>query len=118
MLRPHLPLLLFLFLLGCQCEQQKSSATLTSANKNQASAKRGRTIYITQCATCHHSDPKKAGPLGPEVFASSRELLAERILHAKYPVGYQPKRSSHAMAALPHLKNEIESLYLFLNTSE
>lgn len=80
-----------------------------------ASAERGRIIYQTQCIACHNSNPKKPGSLGPDVFGSSKDLLEARILKGEYPTGYAPKRNSHVMAALPHLKGELESLYLFLN---
>lgn len=81
-----------------------------------ASVDRGRVVYATQCAICHNADPKKAGPIGPEVFGASKELLVKRILEGKYPEGYRPKRETHTMVALPHLKHEIDSLHLFLNS--
>ncbi len=79
---------------------------------------RGKIIYQTQCTACHHSDPKKPGVLGPDVFGSSSELLKARILYGTYPPGYKPKRSTHTMSALAHLKDEIESLTLFLNSTD
>jgi len=77
---------------------------------------KGRQVYQTTCIACHNSDPRKAGPLGPEVDKSSRELLEARIMTATYPPGYKPKRDSKSMAALPHLKNDIEALHAFLNS--
>jgi mono/diheme cytochrome c family protein len=79
------------------------------------SADRGRVIYQTQCIACHNADPHKPGSIGPDVYGSSKELLRARILNAAYPPGYKPKRETHAMAKLPHLKNEIDSVYEFLN---
>ncbi len=105
-------------------------STLSACTKNQtetsgnpptaatlSSADRGRTIYQTQCTACHNRDPKKPGSIGPEVFGSSRELLEARIMKAEYPPQYQPKRNTHSMAALPHLKNEIDSLHSYLNSN-
>ena len=80
-----------------------------------ASAARGKTIYQTQCIACHNSNPKKPGTLGPEVFGSSRALIESRVVHATYPPGHTPKRATHMMTPLPHLKNEIDSLHLYLN---
>lgn len=75
---------------------------------------RGRTIYQTQCTACHNSDPRKPGPIGPDVFGSSRELLEARVLRAEYPAGYKPKRQTHQMAAFPYLRGEIDSLAAYL----
>jgi mono/diheme cytochrome c family protein len=79
------------------------------------SIQRGKVIYQTQCTACHHPDPKKPGSIGPDVYGSSKELLEARILKGEYPKGYTPKRASHLMQALPHLKNEIPALYDYLN---
>lgn len=78
-------------------------------------AKRGRAIYSTQCIACHNSDPHLAGALGPEVFGSSKELLEARILRAEYPAGYKPKRETHSMVPLPHLKPELDAIHAYLN---
>ena len=45
---------------------------------------------------------------------SSRELIADRVLYLKYPPGYTPKRTTHAMRALPQLANQIDNLTAFL----
>lgn len=75
---------------------------------------RGRRVYMANCIACHNADPTKAGAIGPEVAHSSLELLTARILEAKYPPSYQPKRASSAMAALPHLKDDIPALEAYL----
>jgi mono/diheme cytochrome c family protein len=114
-----LPLFLLLFLffaisiLGCRPKDDASNQGVPTGTKE-----RGRTIYQTQCIACHHSDPHKSGVLGPEVFGSSRELIEVRVLKAEYPSGYQPKRQTRTMVPLPHLKSEIESLTLYLNSRE
>ncbi len=76
---------------------------------------RGKVIYQTQCIACHNTDSHKPGALGPEVYGSSLELLEARIMRAEYPAGYSPKRATHTMVALPHLKNEIAGLHAYLN---
>ncbi len=76
---------------------------------------KGRRAYTANCVSCHNTDPKKDGVLGPAVMGSSLELLNARILEASYPVGYTPKRTTHAMAPLLHVKPEIEALHAFLN---
>ena len=80
------------------------------------SAGRGKIVYQTSCIACHNPDPRKPGTLGPEVFGSSKDLLEARIMRAEYPSGYKPKRTTHTMVALPYLKNDLESIYLFLQS--
>jgi len=57
---------------------------------------------------------ESAGEPGPPIAGSSRELIADRVLYLKYPPGYKPKRSTHAMRAMPQLANQIDNLYAFL----
>ena len=79
---------------------------------------RGRAVYQTQCTACHNTNPHRPGSLGPDVFGSSRELLEARIVRGSYPAGYTPKRETHVMAPLPHLKNELDAIHAYLNAVE
>ncbi len=76
---------------------------------------RGRAVYQANCIACHNSDPKKPGAVGPDVFGSSRALLEARVLSAKYPEGYRPKRTTAMMVALPALRNDLDALFAYLN---
>jgi mono/diheme cytochrome c family protein len=119
--------LVSLSLVFSACEKRSSESLTTPTTASSApsaavktsgpTAERGKTIYQTQCTACHNSDPRKPGALGPEVFGSSKELLEARILKADYPPGYQPKRNTHTMAPLPHLKKEIDSIHAYLNSN-
>jgi len=77
-------------------------------------AERGRQVYLAQCTQCHAVDPSQAGPIGPPVRGSSRELLEARILKGSYPPGYNPKRSTHVMQPQPALAPEILALAAYL----
>lgn len=109
---------------ACQCQEKATSstpsqsATIAPDSPEQIQTKlfeRGRLIYKTNCTACHHADPKKPGSIGPEIFGSSLELIQARVVDGSYPADYKPKRTTHAMVALPHLKNEIPALVAFLN---
>jgi mono/diheme cytochrome c family protein len=78
------------------------------------SAERGRQVFLAQCATCHGPDPAQAGPIGPAVKGSSRELLEAKVLHGTYPPGYTPKRSTKVMVPMPALAGEIGALADYL----
>lgn len=77
--------------------------------------KRGKVVYLTYCISCHHTDPKLDGSLGPAIKGSSLELIKARVLEAKYPEGYKPKRETKLMVALPDLAPDLEALHAYLN---
>ncbi|HYR80369.1 MAG TPA: cytochrome c [Candidatus Dormibacteraeota bacterium] len=83
-------------------------------SKPQTPAEKGRIVYMTNCVVCHNPDPNLPGSQGPPIAGSSRELVADRVLNLKYPPGYTPKRSTHAMRAMPQLANQIDNLTAFL----
>ena len=83
-------------------------------SKPQTPAEKGRIVYMTNCVVCHNPDPNQPGSQGPPIAGSSRELIADRVLYLKYPPGYTPKRTTHAMRALPQLANQIDNLTAFL----
>jgi mono/diheme cytochrome c family protein len=83
-------------------------------SKPQSPAEKGRIVYMTNCVVCHNPNPNLAGSQGPPIAGSSRELIEDRVLYLKYPPGYKPKRSTHAMRAMPFLKNQIDNLTAFL----
>jgi mono/diheme cytochrome c family protein len=75
---------------------------------------RGRIVYMTNCVICHNANPNLAGSQGPPIAGSPRELVYDRVMFLKYPPGYTPKRTTHAMRALPQLANRIDDLTAFL----
>ena len=92
----------FVLLLGACAQEGNNPAT------------RGKQVYLAECTACHNTDPAKAGPVGPAVKGSSRELLEARILRASYPPGYTPKRSSSLMPPQPKVAQKIPDLAAFL----
>ncbi len=107
-------LLILGFLFLSSCDFNKKSQDVTGVAVDPIYEK-GRAVYISNCISCHNVDPSQNGSIGPAVKNSSIELLEARILHAKYPDGYKPKRSSAQMPAFPELKDDIPALFKFLN---
>ena len=97
---------------------KKSESPLTQEETSAKLLSVGRSTYLSSCTACHNPDPRKDGPVGPAVWGSSLELLQKRILEASYPAGYKPKRESHNMIALPHLKPDIPAIHAYLNAPE
>ncbi len=87
-------------------------------SRPQTPAEQGRIVYMTSCVVCHNADPNLPGSQGPPIAGSSRELIEDRVLYLKYPPGYTPKRTTHAMKALPFLKPEIDNLAAFLQQAK
>ena len=85
------------------------------SNKDGATGvQRGRRVYVANCTVCHNTDPALPGSIGPAVAGSPRALIEARVLRAEYPPGYTPKRSTHAMVALPQLAGSIDDLAAYL----
>jgi mono/diheme cytochrome c family protein len=77
-------------------------------------AERGRQAYLAQCVACHNTDPAQAGPVGPPIKGSSRELLEAKVLNGSYPPGYTPKRPTKVMVPIPAAAPELASLAEYL----
>lgn len=93
-----------------------AAPTLTGCSDTTQSgeAARGRQVYLAQCVQCHSPDPAQAGPVGPPLKGSSRELLEAKLLRGTYPPGYRPKRPTAVMPVQPQVAPEIPALAAFL----
>lgn len=85
-----------------------------SESKPLTPAERGRRVYMTNCIVCHNPDPTQPGAQGPPIAGSSRELIEARVVHAAYPPGYTPQRTTHGMPAQPLLAGRVDDLTAFL----
>ncbi len=94
-----------------------SGATTQSAGTAPVAAEAGEGEKVFQeiCAACHGPDPAVDGPVGPSILGSPTELIQAKVLSGAYPPGYQPKRPSKLMPPMPHLRDKVGSLALFLN---
>jgi len=90
------------------------SLAACSKSEPQSPAEIGRQVYLVNCIQCHNPDPAKPGTLGPDIAGSSRELIADRVLHLSYPPGYKPKRATHTMTPMPQLASKIDDLAAYL----
>lgn len=75
---------------------------------------RGRRVYMANCVICHNPDPTQPGSQGPPIAGSSRDLVEARVVHAAYPPGYTPQRTTHGMPAQPLLAARVDDLTAFL----
>jgi len=91
------------------CQNSKSAPV--------SAVERGRVLYTVNCAVCHNANPNLPGSLGPPIAGAPRALVEARVLHAAYPPGYKPKRTSHVMQPLPWLAPNIDQLTAFLDAA-
>lgn len=104
--------------LSFACTKSETSSSTSAASASDPAAaqiEKGRSVYQSVCIACHNTDPRKPGSLGPDVWGSSRELIEARVMRAEYPTGYTPKRSTHAMVALPQYKYALDAIHAYLN---
>jgi mono/diheme cytochrome c family protein len=97
--------LLPIFFLSCAKDERPLSAL----------EQQGKTAYNVNCTSCHNSDPKLPGSIGPEVHGSSLELLTARTMYQSYPPGYRPKRDTHLMPVLPYVQKDLPAIHAYLN---
>lgn len=81
-----------------------------------ADASFGRKVYRSRCISCHHTDPRKKGSVGPELHGSSLELVTLKTQQRKYPEGYKPKRKTRIMPIIKLTESELNGIYKFVNS--
>ncbi len=109
-------LILFLTVSCTKKGTEDSSAKIFSPLTPLQLIERGKQIFQLNCVSCHGADPLKEGPVGPSIAGSALELVEARVMRVQYPAEYKPKRTTHLMVALPHLKKEIPALHAYLNS--
>ncbi len=102
---------LFLVLVSCQKKEASKVGPVDPL------VDRGRAVYLSNCIACHNPDPSQNGAIGPAIANSGQELIEARVMYAKYPDGYKPKRESAQMPAFPELKNDLPAIHAFLNSN-
>ena len=122
MRRLFFALLLAMFVSNCEkknIEQEKAEKDQKKLNNSvvlTTDIEKGRTVYFANCVSCHNSNPKKPGSIGPEVYGGTIDVLTQKIVYGKYPENYRPKRPSKIMPSMPHLNKEISNLHAFINS--
>ena len=99
-----------------EAESEPDQKKLNNTIALTTDIEKGRMVYFANCVSCHNNNPKKPGSIGPEVYGTSIDVLAQKIVFGKYPENYSPKRTSKIMPLMPHLKKEISNLHAFINS--
>ncbi len=89
-----------------------------ACDQSGGDAATGRRVYAANCTGCHHPDPELEGVLGPPLAGSSRALIEARVVAGTYPPGYEPKRDTELMVALPFLGPQVDALAAYLAEPE
>ena len=99
-----------------EAESEPDQKKLNNTTALTTDIEKGRILYFANCVSCHNNNPKKLGSIGPEVYGVSIDVLTQKIVSAKYPENYKPKRTSKIMPSMPHLSKEISNLHAFINS--
>ena len=86
----------------------------STETKHSVNFYKGEEVYRSTCISCHNADPRKPGPIGPEIAGADSLVLRSMILTGKPPKGVKPKWPDSEMAPLPHLESQVPYLYEFL----
>lgn len=78
--------------------------------------KKGKMVYMTTCVLCHNQNPRLQGPVGPDLYGTSLEVIRSKITKGTYPEGYTSKRKTQLMPLFEdeHGK-DVEAIHAFLN---
>jgi len=106
-----------LFFLACEKSGPEILKKPIEQLSHQEKIKRGQIIYQKYCTSCHHSDPKLGGTLGPKLNEIDFEILKSKVLTGLYPASYDSAIKSKIMEStyFPSLSEEIDFIYLYLN---
>ncbi len=85
-----------------------------------ATLEKGKKLYMANCIQCHNRDPNIKGPIGPEMVDAPLVVMTSKVMTSNYPnplpAGFVPKRKSHAMRAIPKLKNDIPAIHAWVQS--
>lgn len=91
-----------------------------ASEKLSPELERGKLLYKTNCLQCHNKDPNIKGAVGPEIIDAPLEVMTSKVMTSHYPnplpPGFVPKRKSHAMRAIPKLKDEIPLIWAYVQS--
>lgn len=81
---------------------------------------KGKLLYVSNCLQCHNRDPNVKGAVGPEIIDAPLEVMISKVMTSNYPEvlppGFVPKRKSHAMRAIPKLKDDIPLIWAYVQS--
>lgn len=87
----------------------------TPIKLDMVTLEKGKRLYMANCIQCHNRDPNVKGPIGPEMVDAPLSVMISKVMTSNYPsplpAGFVPKRKSHAMRAIPKLRNDIPAIH-------
>jgi mono/diheme cytochrome c family protein len=86
----------------------------------EALAAQGKTIYLSNCISCHNQDPRQSGSLGPSQYETPWEVFKVKVVTGRYPKalppGYSPLRTTKAMRKFPDLEGDLPALWSYIKS--
>lgn len=101
-------------------KEKVETASVTPASAGDPEIERGALLYKQNCLQCHNRDPNIKGAVGPEIIDAPLEVMYSKVMTSHYPdplpPGFVPKRKSHAMRAIPKLKDDIPKIWKYVQS--
>lgn len=80
----------------------------------------GKTVYTTNCLSCHNKNPTENGSIGPAQANTPWEVFKVKVVTGRYPEamppGYVPARKTKAMRKFPDLEKDLPALWAYIQS--
>lgn len=101
-------------------DKNKETIEVASTSEENPEHAKGKRLYMSNCLQCHNKDPNIKGAIGPEIVDAPLEVMVSKVMTSNYPnplpPGFVPKRKSHAMRAIPKLKDDIPLIWAYVQS--
>lgn len=104
-------------------EEAESPATETGVHEvaaTEVNIERGRTLFMSNCISCHNKDPNIKGAIGPELIDAPLEVMTVKVVTGRYPevlpAGFVPKRKTKQMRKFPNLEKDVPSIHAWIQS--
>jgi len=74
----------------------------------------GKALYSSSCVSCHNSNTRKPGAIGPALFDTKWSVLQLKVNSGTYPKGYVPKRTTHSMPVYKFTEDQLIDLLEYI----
>ena len=86
----------------------------------EVNIERGRTLFMSNCISCHNKDPNIKGAIGPELIDAPLEVMTVKVVTGRYPevlpAGFVPKRKTKQMRKFPNLEKDVPSIHAWIQS--
>jgi mono/diheme cytochrome c family protein len=86
----------------------------------EVNIEKGKTLFMSNCISCHNKDPNIKGAIGPELTDAPLEVMMVKVKTGRYPdvlpAGFVPKRKTKQMRKFPNLEKDVPSIHAWIQS--